>query len=121
MKDQVQSLASKSKFDGTKKLENGMDFKLINASPDEDIRKLGDLFIDKYNNGLAVIIQNKGEKISVLFKSYKGVSTINCSSLLKEIFGELGGRGGGKPDMAQGSLDASKKDELISLVESRIS
>ena len=121
LRDQVQSLASKSKFDGTKKLENGMDFKLINASPDEDIRKLGDLFIDKYNNGLAVIIQNKGEKISVLFKSFKGVSAVNCSNLLKEIFGELGGRGGGKPDMAQGSLDASKKEDLISLVESKIS
>ena len=121
LKDQVQSLASKSKFDGARKLENGMDFKLIDASPDEDIRKLGDLFIDKYNNGLAIIIQNKGEKISVLFKSFKGVSAINCSNLLKEIFGELGGRGGGKPDMAQGSLDASKKGDLISIIENRLS
>ena len=89
LRDQVQSLASKSKFDGTKKLENGMDFKLINASPDEDIRKLGDLFIDKYNNGI-LIIQNKGvEKISVLFKSFKGVSAVNCSNLLKRSLENL--------------------------------
>ena len=120
LKDQMQSLSAKSKFDGVEKLQNGMDFKVIEASPEEDIRKLGDLFIDKFKNGLAVIIQGKGDKISVLFKSYKGVKDINCSNLLKDIFGELGGRGGGKPDMAQGSLDLSKKDQLLNIISQKI-
>ena len=97
-----------------------MDFKVIEASPEEDIRKLGDLFIDKFQNGLAVIIQGKGDKISVLFKSFKGVKDINCSNLLKDIFGELGGRGGGKPDMAQGSLEMSKKEQLLNIISQKI-
>ena len=120
LKDQIQSLSAKSKFDGVVKLKNGMDFKVIEASAEEDIRKLGDLFIDKFQNGLAVIIQSKGDKISVLFKSFKGVKDINCSNLLKDIFGELGGRGGGKPDMAQGSLDMSKKDQLLNIISKKI-
>ena len=120
LKDQIQLVDAKSKFEGAQKLKNGMDFKLLEASSDEDIRKLGDLFIDRYKNGLAIILQNKGNKISVLFKSYKGVKDINCSELLKGIFGALGGRGGGKPDMAQGSLEASKKDELIKLIKQNI-
>jgi alanyl-tRNA synthetase len=120
LKDQLQSANSKSKFEGTTKLKSGLDFKHINAEESEDIRKLGDLFIDKFIKGLVVITQEKGNKVSVLVKSYKGVSEINCSTLLKEMIAEFNGRGGGKPDMAQGSFDVSFKDQFFKKIKSHI-
>lgn len=97
-----------------------MVFKHIDASTEDDIRKLGDLFIDKYPNGVALITQPKGQKLGVLLKTFKKNKDLNCSNILKEAMGAFGGRGGGKPDMAQGSLDLSHKDKFVAEITEKL-
>ncbi|MDD6344636.1 MAG: DHHA1 domain-containing protein, partial [Oscillospiraceae bacterium] len=45
-------------------------------------------------------------------------SGVHCGNIIKDITQIAGGRGGGKPDMAQGGgKDASKIDEALAAVE----
>jgi alanyl-tRNA synthetase len=83
------------------------------------LKKLADLFSDKHPNAMAVIYHTESDKTSVLLKAPRN-STINCGHLLKNHLPLMDGRGGGKPEMAQGSGNSSKlnlflkalKDEL---------
>lgn len=120
LNEQIQSSKSKDLFNDVEQLANGMSYKFIAADEDADIRQLGDLFMDKFPKGATVITSTKGDKTAVLFKTFKGNKDFNCSMLSKDIFAALEGRGGGKPDMAQGSIPAEKFSELESMVKSRL-
>ena len=46
---------------------------------------------------------------------------INCGMIIKEAANILGGKGGGRPDMAQaGGKDASKIEEAIAFVKTKL-
>ena len=120
LKEQIQSAKSKDLFTNVEELSNGTSFKIIEADESADIRKLGDLFMDKFPKGVAVITSPKGDKTAVLLKTFKGNKDFNCSIISKEVFNALEGRGGGKPDMAQGSIPTNKASELASLIRERI-
>lgn len=110
LKDKIQATESKELFSTVEKI-GGVDVAIIEAGIDSDLRKLSDLFINKFQNG-AVVLYNKNG--SVLVRAGKGVSKINAGETLKEILTVVNGRGGGKPDIAQGSGDAA----LISKIKS---
>ena len=96
---------------------NGKDFFFADVSNAgvSDLRTLANLFSDKHPQGVAMIIQKDGERLNALLKSPKDV--IDCGKLLKETLPLMEGRGGGKPDMAQGSGVASKGDLFITAVK----
>ena len=58
------------------------------------------------------------DSVSVMIAS--GNPKVDCKKLLPEVLGKFGGRGGGKPDFAQGGVqDTSQADEVYkTLVES---
>ena len=120
LKDKLQSFSAQNLLENTKSLKNGTPYKHIEASAEDDIRKLGDLFIDKYPNGLVLITQKRGDKLGVLLKTFKKNKDINCSDLVKEIFNALGGKGGGKPDMAQGSVELNQGSEFVKQIQVKI-
>lgn len=65
----------------------------------------------KSEGGVAAFV-NVGENISVLLAS--GTDRIDCRKTLPEFLKRFGGRGGGKPDFAQGGIpDISKADEVF--------
>jgi alanyl-tRNA synthetase len=121
LKDKLQSMNAQSMFDGVTELKEEMVFKHIEAGQDDDIRKLGDLFIDKFPKGVVLVTSSKGDKVSVLLKTFKGNSIYKCSDILRETATPFGGRGGGKPDMAQGSVDSSQLVQFVNAVTEKLS
>lgn len=103
LKDKIQASESKDLFN-TVETVGGIDIAIIEAGVDNDLRKLSDLFINKFQNG-AVVLYNKNG--AVLVRTAKGASKLNAGEILKEILTVVNGRGGGKPDMAQGSGEAA--------------
>lgn len=108
LKDKIQATESKDLFNSTEKI-GGVDVAIIEASVDSDLRKLSDLFVNKFQNG-AVVLYNKNG--AVLVRKGTSVSKLNAGEALKEILTVVNGRGGGKPDMAQGSGEAALVSKL---------
>lgn len=118
--DKIQSLNSKDIFANSEVLDNGLQFNAVEAPDNSDLRKLSDLFSDKNPNGILLIWMKKGDKVSVLIKSSKQNKKINSSNILKECLPMLGGRGGGRPDMAQGSASKVPDESFINAVKAKI-
>ncbi|MBC7429143.1 MAG: alanine--tRNA ligase [Bacteriovorax sp.] len=106
LKDKIQLSESKDLFNNVENM-GGVDVAIVEASPDSDLRKLSDLFISKYQNGAIVVYNVNGDKAAVLVRASKAASKLNAGDALKEILSVVNGRGGGKPDMAQGSGEAA--------------
>jgi alanyl-tRNA synthetase len=81
------------------------------------MRKLGDIFVDKFPKGVLFLYASVADKVSFIMKTNKANTTIDCSAVLKQVMPIVNGRGGGKPDNAQGSGDATKTQELIKAIE----
>ena len=81
------------------------------------MRKLGDIFVDKQPKGVLFLYAIDGDKVSFIMKTNRANAGVDCSAVLKQVMPIVNGRGGGKPDNAQGSGDASKTQELIKAVE----
>lgn len=111
LKEKIQASESKDLFNQVENI-GGVDVAIVEASADSDLRKLSDLFVSKYQNGAVVLYNTNGDKATVLVRAAKGVSKLNAGDALKEILSVINGRGGGKPDMAQGSGEASLVSKL---------
>ena len=59
-------------------------------------------------------------KISYLLRTHKNNKLIHCSQLLQDNQKMINGRGGGKPDMAQGSGDAHNYEQFIQKLEENL-
>lgn len=123
LKDKIQSIESKDMFNNVTKI-NGTDVGVIEVGADNDLRKLSDLFVDKFNTGVVVLYSANGDKLTVLVRAAKGVSSFNAGGALKDILEVVNGRGGGKPDMAQGSGEAALisklKDHALKVLTSKL-
>ncbi|MBT7611044.1 MAG: alanine--tRNA ligase [Bacteriovoracaceae bacterium] len=120
LKEKIQITNAHSMFEDVSKIRNNLDFKHIEANEDDDIKKIGDLFIDKFPKGVVLVTALKGPKAAILLKTFKGNKDLKCSDLLREAISTFGGKGGGKPDMAQGSVDADKYKEFVSDLTTRL-
>jgi alanyl-tRNA synthetase len=108
LKDKIQATEAKELFSHTEKI-GGIDVAILEVGIDHDLRKLSDLFINKFQNG-AVVLYNKNG--AVLVRASKGAAKLNAGVALKEILTVVNGRGGGKPDIAQGSGEAALISKL---------
>ncbi len=111
LREKLQNIESKDLFNSTESL-NGVDIAIVEASEGSDLRKLSDLFISKYQNGAVVLFNKNGDKAQVLVRVAKNVSKINAGNALKEILSVVNGKGGGKPDMAQGSGEIANINKI---------
>lgn len=67
------------------------------------LRELGDQYRQKISSGVVVLGASSDGKASVIVMVSKDLSNkFNAGTLIKPVLEELGGRGGGRPDMAQG-------------------
>lgn len=106
LKDKIQLSESKDLFNNIEVM-GGIEVAIVEASANSDLRKLSDFFISKHQNGAVVLYNVNGDKAAVLVRASKGAARLNAGEALKEILSVVNGRGGGKPDLAQGSGEAA--------------
>lgn len=99
------------------------DVELISARFDgmtvDDLKKTADGIKEKISCGVVVLGALTDDKITFVAMVTKDALSkgAHAGNIIKEITAIAGGRGGGKPDMAQGGgKDASKIDEALSSV-----
>jgi alanyl-tRNA synthetase len=69
----------------------------------------------KAAGGVAVFVSS-GEAVSAVIAS--GSAAADCRKVLTDVLGRFGGRGGGKPDFAQGGMpDPEKAEDLLRALE----
>lgn len=89
-----------------------------------DMKTLGDNAKNDLENGVVVLGAETDGKITLIAMASKEAvkSGVHCGNIIKNITEIAGGRGGGKPDMAQGGgKDAAKIDEALAAVEAIVS
>ncbi|MHC1728519.1 MAG: alanine--tRNA ligase [Syntrophobacteraceae bacterium] len=87
----------------------------IEADNPKILREMSDKFKDKFARGVAVFGAVSGEKVFLLAGvSPELTARLHAGNLIKEIVKEVGGSGGGRPDMAQagGNKPENLKDAL---------
>ncbi len=85
-----------------------------------EMRKLADNIKARNKNSLVVIAsENMGKITFIAMASKEAVEMgVHCGKIIKEITAIAGGRGGGKPDMAQGGgTEANKIDDALAAVD----
>ena len=120
LKDQLQNLESKDIFNKVASFDNGITLQSANLENKNggELRKISDTFFNESNEAdssvLVIVSKDDSDKFSFLVrKPSKNIKSLNLNLPLKEIFSKIDGRGGGKPDMVQGSADASKTDLFL--------
>jgi alanyl-tRNA synthetase len=83
----------------------------------KDLRVLADNVRDRLNSGIIVIASAKDDQASIVAMVTKDLTKqFSAGEILKNVAALAGGRGGGKPDMAQGGT--KELDKLDSALES---
>jgi alanyl-tRNA synthetase len=81
--------------------------------PDADpksLRELSDKLKDKLGSGVLLVAANSGDKISLVAGVTKDLTnSLKAGDLMKHVTGQLNGKGGGRPDMAQGGGEGLDK------------
>lgn len=104
------------------------DVDLITAQLDgmtaDDLKKAADDMKEKMDCGVIVLASNTDGKITFVAMATKAAVAIgaHAGNIIREITQIAGGRGGGKPDMAQGGgKDAAKIDDALARVDEIVS
>ncbi len=94
----------------------------IEADNPKILREMNDKFKEKFTKGVAVLGAVSGEKIFLLAGvTQELTSRLHAGNLIKEIVKEVGGSGGGRPDMAQaGGNRPDKIKDALHLAEKLI-
>lgn len=86
----------------------------------DQMKSMADKVKAKFTCSVSVIAANTDGKITFIAMATKDAVKcgVHCGNIIKEITAIAGGRGGGKPDMAQGGgNDASKIDDALARVD----
>ena len=86
--------------------------KQMNGADLDTLRLMGDQFVQKYTGGIAVFANDEGKVIAVA-----GKDLVKRGFKAGDLITGIGGKGGGRPNMAQGSLpDAAMASDAIGKV-----
>ena len=79
------------------------------------LREFADQLRDKVGSGVLVLVAESGGKVALLVAVTKDLSSkVKAGDLIKPLAAIVGGRGGGKPELAQaGGSDTAKIDALL--------
>ena len=119
LNDRVQNFESQNLFTDQRPAKAGLTLTVAKAANADqgNMRKLGDIFVDKFPKGVLFLYAVDGEKVSFILKTNRSNSGVDCAGVLKSVMPIVNGRGGGKPDNAQGSGEAAKFPELLKAIE----
>ncbi|MCK4503839.1 MAG: alanine--tRNA ligase, partial [Desulfuromonadales bacterium] len=79
------------------------------------LRDFSDQLRDKLGSGVLVLVTDAGGKVAILIAVTKDLTDrVKAGNLIKPLAAIVGGRGGGRPDLAQaGGSDIEKIEELL--------
>lgn len=114
-------LRTKNMMAGVKHLGNVniLTAQFDNVSANE-LKALADKAKEQMVNGVVVFASNENDKITFVAMAMKDAVAqgVHCGNIIKQITAVCGGKGGGKPDMAQGGgKDALKIDDALAMVD----
>ncbi len=94
----------------------------IEADNPKVLREMNDKFKERFEKGIAVFGAVSGEKVFLLAGvTQELTSKLHAGNLIKEIVREVGGSGGGRPDMAQaGGNRPDRLNDALRLAEKLI-
>ncbi len=117
LKEEIKALQKAAVKDIKPIQKDGINF-VIERIDNADLREIATDLKGKIDNLVAFLAgENKGK---VTLVAVSKVPEIKAGDLIKEFAPIVGGRGGGKPDFAQGGgKDASKIDELIKKIKEK--
>ncbi|MBT3182686.1 MAG: alanine--tRNA ligase, partial [Deltaproteobacteria bacterium] len=122
LKKALTSGASAGAADLMDKVQDVGGIKVLTAAIDVPDRKiLGELaekYRDKLKSGVVVLGSELEEKVALIAAVSKDLTPkVHAGNIIKAISEIVGGKGGGRPDFAQGGgVDASKLEEALSQV-----
>jgi alanyl-tRNA synthetase len=87
----------------------------VEADTPQSLRNFGDTLRSRIGSGIVLLGSKRGKKISLLMRVTDDLlSRFNADTMIKRVAVEVGGTGGGRPDMAQaGGADVSKLDHAL--------
>jgi len=115
LNDKIQSFESQNLFNDKISLKSGLKMCLTQAPTNDvnNMKKLADIFVDKFKDEVLFLYAKDQDKFSLIIKCHKSLTTFDCSKTLKDLLALANGRGGGKPDMAQGSGDLMSLNNVL--------
>ncbi len=124
MGEQLAQMKTKSMLAGVKEIRG---IKLLTAQIDgisvDELKTMADSAKADLDKGVVVFATNTDGKITFVAMATKDAVAdgVHCGNIIREITAICGGRGGGKPDMAQGGgTDATKIDDALAKVDELI-
>jgi alanyl-tRNA synthetase len=103
LNDKMNEAQSKDLFENPETLAGSTPYISRQVAEEANLKKLSDEFVGRHPNGVLLLFKPQKEKLAVLLRSGKKVEGLDCGKVLREILSSIGGRGGGRNDMAQGS------------------
>jgi len=80
----------------------------------KSVRHLHDSVKSKLDNAVIVLAAVEGDKVSLIASVAKDfTANLKAGDIIKHLATELGGKGGGKPDLAQGGAPLNEKFEQV--------
>lgn len=118
LEDQLQAQAAKDMFNNLETLGNQIQLCKVELKETsaKEFRGISDKFVDSNSTGVLFLYTKDENKISYLLRTDKKNKNINCSQVIKNSQEIVSGRGGGRPDMAQGSGDVANSEAFIAKV-----
>ena len=85
---------------------------LVDVTNPKDLREYADRVKDKLQSGIAVLGAKNADKVMLLCVVTKDLTDrFKAGEIIRELSEMVGGKGGGRPDMAQGGGNRPEKLE----------
>jgi alanyl-tRNA synthetase len=87
----------------------------VEAESPQSLRNFGDTLRNRIGSGIVLLGSRRGKKVSLLMRVTDDLlSRFNADTMIRPVAAEVGGSGGGRPDMAQaGGTDISRLDHAL--------
>ena len=122
-KTKLMAAASSNLAKTQRSLANGLCFWPVEVDPCENLKQLSDVLAGQMKQGLMVLVQKKDSgqtPANILLKAVHA-DQLDCGSLLKTSLQGRSGKGGGRNQLAQGSLAVHEIQDWLTQLQDLIS